>query len=402
VTATLKMQADVFRLPLPKGEAVYFDAGKPRERVAGLALRIREAGSRKWVFFYRWGGRLQKITIGDATAWSLEKARMRAREYRVKIDSGTNPGDAKLAEKIEQARRPTIFSVLAHEYLAAKQHTLRSRSIGESKRHLEKHWKPFHGLPLATIERSDVAAQLRVIAERSGPVASDRARSTLSAFFAWAIGEGICETNPVTGTNKASLDKPRDRTLSDAELAAVWKAAPANDYGHIVQLIILTGCRRDEIGGLRWSEIDIDDRKIILPKERTKNGAQHVVPLSNPALEILESRKRRVGRDLIFGEGEGGYSGWSRSKARLDESLELKSWTLHDLRRTVRTGLGKLSVSPHVSEAILNHLPPKLIRTYDTNKYEAEKRAGIDLWANHLQIIVAQSEGANVRRLIRA
>ena len=74
-------------------------------------------------------------------------------------------------------------------------------------------------------------------------------------------------------------------------------------------------------------------------------------------------------------------------------------WTVHDLRRTVRTGLGKLGVAPHIAEATLNHLPPKLIRTYDRNKYEAEKRSALDQWATHLKTIVAQATGANVTAL---
>jgi hypothetical protein len=106
---------------------------------------------------------------------------------------------------------------------------------------------------------------------------------------------------------------------------------------------------------------------------------------------------RRATRDLVFGVGKGGYSGWSKSKAELDKAAKLKEpWTLHDLRRTVRTGLGKLGVQPHVAEAVLNHLPPKLIRTYDRNTYEAEKRDALDKWASHVKVAIAQATGANV------
>src|SRR6516162_7409740 len=137
-----------------------------------------------------------------------------------------------------------------------------------------------------------------------------------------------------------------------------------------------------------------------LPAERTKNGQQHVVPLSDAALAILKNIPRRARRDYVFGLGQGGYSGWSKAKAVLDKRASLKEpWTLHDLRRTVRTGLGKLGVQPHIAEAVLNHLPPKLIRTYDRNTYAAEKRDALDKWASHLKTVVAQATGANVTSL---
>ena len=231
-------------------------------------------------------------------------------------------------------------------------------------------------------------------------VADNRARASLSAMFAWAIGEGLCDSNPVAGTNKQEEAGPRERSLSDAEAAAVWLAAPDNDYGRILKLILLTGCRRDEIGGLKWGEIDLEARAITLPKERTKNKTAHTVPLSDAALAILKDLLRRGDREFVFGVGKAGYSGWSKSKGELDQALKIKdAWTIHDLRRTVRTGMGKLNVQPHIAEAVLNHLPPELIRTYDRNTYMAEKKAALDLWASHLKVAIAQAAGANITSL---
>jgi integrase len=261
-------------------------------------------------------------------------------------------------------------------------------------------WKPLHKLTLPAVNRATIAAQVRIIAKENGPVSANRARASLSAMFRWAIGEGLCEENPVAGTNKQEENGPRERTLSDSEAAAVWLAAPANDYGRIVKLILLTACRRDEIGSLQWPEIDLEARTITLPKERTKNGQEHIVPLCDAAVEILKAIPRRDKRAFVFGTGDGGYSGWSKSKVSLQNIAKLKTdWTLHDLRRTVRTGFGMLGVAPHVAEAALNHLPSKLIRTYDRNTYAAEKKAAFDLWAGHLAVAIAQANGANVTRL---
>jgi integrase len=195
----------------------------------------------------------------------------------------------------------------------------------------------------------------------------------------------------VIGTHKASDETPRDRVLADSELATIWCAASESDYGRIVRLLILTGCRRDEIGALRWSEVDLDAAVIALPGSRTKNGKPHIVPLSEKGVMTLRAVPVREGRDLVFGSGKGGYSGYSRSKEALDAIVKLATpWTIHDLRRTVRTGLGKLGVQPHIAEAVINHLPAQLVRTYDVNAYEAEKRAALDQWAAHIRVNVAR------------
>jgi hypothetical protein len=111
----------------------------------------------------------------------------------------------------------------------------------------------------------------------------------------------------------------------------------------------------------------------------------------------------RRDRACVFGIGAGGYAGWAKGKIAIDKAAKLKeSWTVHDIRRTVRTGMGMLGVLPHVAEAALNHLPPKLIRTYDRNTYATEKRAALDLWANHLAVAVAKANGANVTVLRKA
>lgn len=354
--------------------------------VRGLKFRIRKEGSRVYMFQRRFAGQNPKILIGDASSWPLEAARRRAREMAVDMDNGIDPR-AEKAARIEASK--TIFEGVMKDYLEARQRHMKPRSLEECKRHLEKHWAPFHKLPVAGIERATVAGRLRELVKASGPVGADRARSTLRAMFAWAIGEGLCENNPVVGTNKASNDQERERALTDNELVKVWKSAPANDYGAILKLCILTGARKSEIANMRWSEIDRKARTLKLPGERTKNNRSFELPLSDLALKVIDSIGERDGRDLLFGNGEGGYSGWSHSKAALDQAIELKeAWTLHDLRRTVRTGLGRLGVAPHIAEAVLNHLPEKLIRTYDKNRYEPEKRQALDRWAEHLEALL--------------
>jgi integrase len=159
-----------------------------------------------------------------------------------------------------------------------------------------------------------------------------------------------------------------------------------------------------QIGALRWSEIAPDFTTITIPRSRTKNHTEHVVSLSDRAVEILKEIPRLENRDYVFRVSRnGGFSDWSKAKVRVDEKLKLETdWTVHDLRRTVRTGLGRLGIVPHVAEAVLNHLPAKLVRTYDRNTYEAEKKAALDAWANHLAVAIAQASGQNVVKLEKA
>lgn len=395
-----KARISALSLDAGKTDQIFFD-----DELPGFGLRVREGGSRKWVIHYRQGGIQRRHTIGAAASMDIEDARKRARKVLVAVDDGKDPA----AEKVnKRAAAALMFSSVARDYLSVRERKMKPRSLEENRRHLEKHWKPFHRLALGAVSKPVVAARLRAIGENSGLVAADRARSTLSAMFAWAIGEGLCELNPVVGTNKASDGKSRERTLSDTELVLIWKAAPDNGYGRIVRLLMLTAQRREEIGGLRWSEIqfanDSTTALIALPAERTKNSRAHDVPLSKSALTVLEAHSRRVGRDIVFGDGRGGYSGWSKSKAILDGACGVKDWTLHDLRRTAATRMADLGVQPHVIEAILNHVSGHkagVAGIYNRSTYAPEKRAALELWANHLQVAVAKSEGANVVKLVK-
>jgi integrase len=378
------------------------------DELKGFGLRLRN-GTYIWIFQYRYDGVDYRIKLGSDPSLKWDKARKLASALRgqvedAKLGRGIHPAAERERRKAESKpkAKPKIhsFASVIPLYLEARRESrkpLRQSTYEAQERHLNKHWQPLHEIPLASIALPDVAAALTAINKANGPIAANRARATLSKFFRWAMGEGLCAHNPVIGTNKRDESEPRERSLSDAEAATVWLAAPESDYGHIVQLILLTGCRRDEIGSLKWPEIDLKEKTITLPSERTKNKRPHTVPLSDKALTILKAIPQRVGRDFVFGAGEGGYSGWSKAKAAIDKDTGLKEpWTLHDLRRTVRTGLGKLGIQPHIAEATLNHLPPKLIRTYDRNTYAAEKRDALDKWAGHLKVAIAQANGANV------
>jgi len=400
-----KLSIERLALPLGKSEAIFFDDDLP-----GFGLRLRAGGSRTFIVQYALGGRQRRMTIGAAKVLDALKARQTARNLLAKVRLGHDPA-ADRAEARARASDELLGDVVGR-FLARQERRLRPRSYVDAKRYLEQYAKPLHSIHLARISRATVAALLSKIADEHGPVSADRARAALSSFFAWVIGEGLCDTNPVIGTNKYfDGAKSRDRVLADHELAVIWHALPDSDYGKIVKLLILTGQRREEIGALRRSEVDLEKLVITLPPERTKNDRPHEVPLSKSALAILKSHPARAGRNFMFGDGprngsdrHGGFQGWSKSKAALDKRSAMGSWRLHDVRRTVATRMAELGVQPHVVEAVLNHVSGHkagVAGVYNRSSYAAEKRAALDLWGKHLQLLINREKDGDRQRIVR-
>jgi integrase len=194
----------------------------------------------------------------------------------------------------------------------------------------------------------------------------------------------------VVNTNRRE-EKTRDRVLSDAELRTVWRALEDDDYGMVVKLLMLTGQRAGEIAGLEWAEVNFKQVLISLPGERTKNGRPHNIPMSATVNSLLQSRDE-ADRHLIFGQGEGPFSGWSKAKTALDRRTgPLKHWTVHDLRRTVATGMADIGIQPHIIEAVLNHVSGHkggVAGIYNRSSYAAKKAAALARWDEHVSQIV--------------
>jgi integrase len=372
-------------LPEGKDDAIFFDDSLP-----GFGVRLRSGGKTVWIAQYRVHGRTKRQTLGDVRKVDLETARTAAKKCFAAVTLGGDPAAEKAAERA--AVKVTLGSII-DRYLAVKEASLRPKSYHETQRYLRQSFKPLHRLPIHKVERRNVAARISEMVTENGSVAAIRARAALSACFAWAMGEGLAEANPVIGTNRPDGGEARDRVLSDAELAKIWMALPASDFGHIVKLLMLTGQRREEIAGLRWSEIDLDLRQITLPATRTKNKLEHVVWLSDSAIDVLVKCSRRDDRDLVFGEGKGGFGGFAKAKERLDAAIsQTTPWRIHDLRRTCATGMAeKLGVQPHVIESVLNHVSGHkagVAGVYNRAVYAKEKREALTLWADHVRSIV--------------
>jgi integrase len=337
---------------------------------------------------YQLSGRQRFISIGrHGSPWTPDSARTEARRLLGLVASKTDPAS-------ERVRPAETLGAEVERYLERRRSSLKPRSFEEIERHLTVHAKPLHRLRLAEIDRRTIALRLAEIEQESGPVARNRVRSSLSAFFAFAIREGLLEINPVAGTGKADEGQGRDRTLTDFELGTVLNALGQDQFSDIVRLLVLTGQRREEIGGLRWSEVDLDRGLIVLGPERTKNKRPHELPISTQVRAILERQPRRGGRDLVFGVRAGGFSGWSDAKAALDANINgsVKPWHLHDLRRSCATGMAELGTLPHVIEATLNHVSghkSSVAGIYNRARYADEMRSALQRWADHVDAICA-------------
>jgi integrase len=210
--------------------------------------------------------------------------------------------------------------------------------------------------------------------------------------------EGMVNANPVVGTNNPIEGKQaRDRVLTDAEIRTIWRHCPDDDFGRIVRLLLLTACRRDEIGRLRWEEVDLQAGSLLLPAERTKPGRALALPLTPTARAILDAAPKRLGRHFVFGAKGGGFGAWSwctlalHGRITAGEGRPLPHWTLHDLRRTARTGMGKIGIKPHVAELVLNHVGHRagIGGVYDHHDYQPEIADALARWEQHLLAIVS-------------
>jgi integrase len=369
--------------PPAKGQADHFDKGFP-----GLALRISYGGAKSWVYFYRLhGGRVRRLTLGRWPGMELADARAAWQEARKTVGKGESP----------TVRKPIAadsFAAVADEWL--KRDQADNRSYNEVVRVIKRDVKPkWDGRLFATIGRRDVIELIDGIADRGAATLARRVHAHLHRLFKWSVGRGIIPMNPMVDLPKPGEAAARDRVLSDAELATVWRAAEKLSwpFGPIFCLLILTAARRDEIGAL--SRLELAKDKIELAGNRTKNGEAHIIPLSGNAIEIVETLPRIGACDYVFSTtGETPVSGWSRAKMLLDEvCTELQEgrviapWRIHDLRRTVATGMQRLGISLQVVEAVLGHVSGSragIVGIYQRHDFNTEKRAALEKWAAHV------------------
>ena len=248
----------------------------------------------------------------------------------------------------------------------------------------------WRGRRVDEITKRDVHDLLDSIADRGAPVMARRVQAYVNRFFAWCVERDILKADPTAGMERVGNGTSRDRVLSDEELARVWPAADGV-YGSVVRMLALTGARREEIARLRWSEIA--DNTITLEGSRTKTGAPHIIPLSSAAQKLLAGVPRIAGSEYVFTlNGTKPITAWSSPKIALDAASGVTGWRIHDLRRTVATGMQKLGIPLPVTEAVLGHTSGSrggIVGVYQRHNYADEKQAALEAWGNRISSLTA-------------
>ncbi|MGB8900876.1 MAG: tyrosine-type recombinase/integrase [Methylocella sp.] len=371
----------------------------PDGEVRGLYLQIHPSGKASWCFRYRVNGRTRKWTIGASPEIGLKDARDLARKAHIQVASGEDPAAKKRAARVSALARPAqdVVEKVAQQYMTRRIKNLAPRTVLMAERVLRKEIIPaFSGQRLSEIKRPEIIEWLDTIVDRGAKVYANRTLSWLKGLCNFAIERGIIDISPCVGMKPpGGKETKRDRVLSDGELRAIWEAADAFEpvYAGFIKLLILTGQRLREVSELPWQEIDLDNRVWTLPGARAKNSIEHSIPLSDQAIDVLRSLPRIADSDFVFTiNGRNPIRGTHSVKRRADRlAPPMPPWVLHDIRRSVASGMARLGVNIAVVEKLLNHVSGSfagIVGVYQRHSFADEKRAAIDAWGRHIEVVV--------------
>ena len=393
-------------LPCPADrDTIWWD-----EDIKGFGLKITPAGRRTFLVQYRPAGdrrNPRKYTIGEYGSVTPHQARVEAQRVLAERAAGRDPQ----TEKQESKRRLKTDQVdsLVAEFIS--RHVAQNRTARETTRILHHDVLPHWGTwTIHEVRKRDVIALLDKVRERGALVMANRVLAVVRKFFNWCVGRGVLERSPCANIGVPTREQARHRVLSDEELGLVVAATRALGFpfGSIVELLALTGQRRDEVSRMAWHHIDLDRHLWLIPPEHSKNGKPHTVHLSPQALSILQGVPR-TGTLVFSFDGTTQFQGFSKAKRRLDHVSRVSDWTLHDLRRTVVSGMARLGVAPHVADKILNHQSGTIsgvAAVYQRHEFMSERKEALHRWAQHVAKLIPpaarlrQHIGTRVRRMI--
>jgi integrase len=357
------------------------------EIVPGLVIRLSSTGRKIWYLSTRVGDKTRRIKIGTYPVLSLADAREAGRG----VLRGIQLGKFLMPEPVKQTFRDVATQFIE---LYAKP---RNRTWKSTERVLTK-FSSLNYKPIADIKRADIVRVLDGLIAAGMTVGVNRALAAIKKLFAWCVDRGLVDHSPIAGLRPPAKEVSRERVLSDDELLASWRAAEREGFPfeHFLKLLLLTGQRRGEVAGMRWSEIDFEKSTWTIPGNRAKNAKQHAVPLALLAVSILKETPRFFNSDFVFTTtGRTPISGFGRLKRRLGEKAGDESWRLHDLRRTVATGLAELGIRPHVIEAVLNHrsgIVSGVAAVYNRHTYLEDKREALRAWCARVATLIAEEK----------
>ena len=402
------------------------------EELRGFGLKLTHAGRRSYVYQYRLGGRGTKTkrwTIGThGSPWTPATARAEAERLALLVGQGIDPVDA---EKVRQREAQTLgFEAYLETFTEGYLKVEWGPSWPQAKRQIEMHALPhLKTIALPALTKTDINTVFDKLQAR--PALARNVWAVLSKMLSWAARRGDLTANPMATMDPPTGAKARKRVLSPLELTALWHAsAKLNDpFGPFVRLLLITLQRRAEVAGLAWKELSHNEKLWRLPGERTKNGLDHLVPLSTLAIAELDARGWKH-RGFVFSTtGKTAISGFSRMKTQLDRHMaaelqrlvnercdlagddryevKLEPWRLHDLRRTGTTRMQGLKVGIEITERVINHhqggTTSGIKGIYNLWEYRDEKAEALEAWSDWLSQLVNDAKPAsNVVQLAEA
>jgi integrase len=385
--------------------------------VPGLKVRVTDKGSKSFILWRRFGGAPNPAarSLGKVGAISLADARTKARGWLELIAKGEDPAALERARReAEKEKRDTTFAAVFKDFLA--RHVKGQRKAAAVEREMKKDLLPSWGdKPVTAITRLHITKLIEGIVDRGAPRQAHTVLTHTKVFFGWVVERGIygVEVSPAAAIKPKRLigeKNVRQRVLTDAEIAAFWRATERMSYpsGPLFRMLLLTGQRKNEIGHARWREFDLAEKLLTVPPERFKSDSTHMVPLSGEVMALLETLPRWNAGDFLFSTtgGDKAVKDLDTPKKKLDRemlailkemaqsrgddpaSVELPNFVLHDLRRTMRTRLSSLRIPDAVAEMIVGHGKKGLARVYDQHKYLDEMREALTAWAAKVRSIV--------------
>jgi integrase len=385
---------------MPKLTTRAIEAMKPSEArrevpdslLTSLYLLIQPSGAKSWAVRYRHHGQSRKHTLGAYPLITLAMARQLGAKALRDAAEGRDPAREKTEARITQ--KDSVEAIVREFLQRHCKPKYRPRSYEEAERLLRLHVLPrWRDRSIGSITRSDVRDMLDRVVKGGAPIGANRTHSLVRKFFNWCVEHEIIAASPVAGVRRPTNETSRDRVLNDDELARIWKAAEkvGSPFQTLLQLLMLSGQRRGEVVSMEWSEIDLKQKLWSIPKEKTKNDRAHDIPLSPLALSIIKGLPR-VDDRYVISYGEGPISGFSKSKRRLDALLNgVQPWCLHDVRRSVASGLARLGFDLPTIERVLNHVSGSfggIVGVYQRHDYAGEKRKALDAWSAHIASLI--------------
>lgn len=397
------------------------------DQLKGFGLMVTARGSRSYLVQYRIGGRgapTRRYTIGKhGSPWTADRARLRAADVLELVRKRVDPLDAEkdriqavVAAKSSDQRLAfaTYAELFGQQYVDRK----KLRSGDDIKSVFRRDLTPyFKSKPIGSIRRDEITSCLDGIVTRS-PSAAVKAHKWLRKLFLWAVDRGDIGGSPMEGMAAPAKDGERTRVLAYNEIRAVWLGAAdlGDPYCSFIRVLLLTGQRLREVGGMHWREVDIDKAVWVIPASRAKNGRDHLVPLSASVVELLTGRfptkAKRVG-PVFSTDGHKPINGFSKPKVKLDTAIGkvlaadtpgelpmVHPWVFHDLRRTFQTNAQALGFPRDHIHAAVNHAAEGrrsgLARIYQLYDYRTEKTALMGAWARKVDAVVSGTKLDNV------